>query len=419
MKNSFEEFLRLIILSLCIGAVASKASTEAQAVSPEADIKINSHSEATNADNDRLISAAIIDPVSLALDQNLAQHTNVGFEAKDAEGDDSPYMILPIPSYESGFGFGLDVAALAFLMPDKDNSEAPPSQVGLMASYAENETWSAGAVGTLHLLNDDLRIDTALIYFDMNYRFWGTGGESGDDSEYIDINQKAPLVHANAKYQIFPKTYLGLGLFASEIDSTYKLRGLDLPPELEEIEEKNSLVALEIPFQYDTRSNQQYPRDGWLADASAMIYDDALGSDVDTETVMLGVNKYITVRDRDVLAFRGMTNYTGKGAPFYLQASIGGREDIRGYEYGRYTDRMSYSLQAEYRWQVSDEWILTGFLGAAEVANQYDQFFKNVLPAGGIGLRYQLKEMFDMTIAVDVAVGKHDTHFYFAIGEAF
>ena len=68
---------------------------------------------------------------------------------------------------------------------------------------------------------------------------------------------------------------------------------------------------------------------------------------------------------------------------------------------------------------MGDEWIVTGFVGAAEVANQYDKFFENVLPAGVVGLRYQLKEMYDMTFAADLAVGKHDTHFYFTIGEAF
>ena len=92
---------------------------------------------------------------------------------------------------------------------------------------------------------------------------------------------------------------------------------------------------------------------------------------------------------------------------------------MRGYAFGRYTDKIAYSLQAEYRWQVKDAWILTGFAGVAEVAPDYGSLFNDLLPAAGVGVRYTVSKTYKVNLALDVAVGKHGTEFYFTLGEAF
>ena len=227
------------------------------------------------------------------------------------------------------------------------------------------------------------------------------------------------MVYANAKYQVFPNGYLGLGYVYTRTETTLTFDDPALPPDGAAVDETLKIAAVEVPFQYDTRDAQRYPRDGWLVDAKAMIYRRSVGGDINTESLTLSANRYITFRERDVLALRAMTTYTGKGAPFYLQASIGGRRDMRGYQFGRYIDRMSYSLQAEYRWQFADQWIATGFVSLAEVAPSYSDFFKNTLPAVGIGGRWLMNRKYNVTLALDVAWGENGGHYYFTVGEAF
>ena len=120
-----------------------------------------------------------------------------------------------------------------------------------------------------------------------------------------------------------------------------------------------------------------------------------------------------------MLALRFTTRATSEEEPFFLLSTFGGGTDLRGYESGRYRDRMMYAVQGEYRWQPYDRWIFTGFAGVGEVAPSYSEFFNNFLPAAGVGTRFVLSPKHKLNLSLDVAVGKHGAEFYFGIGEAF
>ena len=80
---------------------------------------------------------------------------------------------------------------------------------------------------------------------------------------------------------------------------------------------------------------------------------------------------------------------------------------------------MMYALQSEYRWQVNDKWILTGFAGFGEVASSLSDFGEDLLPAAGIGTRFVISKKHRVSLSADVAVGDDGTEFYFGVGEAF
>jgi hypothetical protein len=113
------------------------------------------------------------------------------------------------------------------------------------------------------------------------------------------------------------------------------------------------------------------------------------------------------------------TSFADDDSPFYLLPSIGGRQDMRGYEYGRYVDSVAYTFQGEYRWQLDESWIVTGFAGVGGVGSSYGNLFKEPLPAAGVGGRYMLNSAYNVTLGVDAAVGKNGAVYYFTIGEAF
>ena len=227
-------------------------------------------------------------------------------------------IVAPIPSREPIFGWGLDLVVGVFLDLDKEHPDTPPSQVGVVGWVTQNDSYALGAGGRFNLLNDHLRIDAAAAKLNINYRFYGIGSEAGSNDSYADVNQQMPVYYANAKYQIFPNGYLGLGYLGARADTRIAFSGQEVapPPEYNGDDNILNIAALEVPFQYDTRDEQLYPRSGWLVNANAIFYNEAVGSDFNTESISIGANHYISVRDQDVLALRAWTQMTGDDAPF-------------------------------------------------------------------------------------------------------
>lgn len=172
-------------------------------------------------------------------------------------------------------------------------------------------------------------------------------------------------------------------------------------------------------MQFDTRDHEQFPRKGWLVNGTVRLFRKDVGSSFDAETWALDVNRYLPFRDGDVLALRGVLRDTSGNAPFFLLASFGGRQDLRGYDVGRYRDASMFAVQGEYRWQVNNRWILTGFAGVGEVAPNLSDFGENFLPAVGAGVRFVISQKHRVGLSFDVGVGKDGAEYYVGVGEAF
>jgi outer membrane translocation and assembly module TamA len=172
-------------------------------------------------------------------------------------------------------------------------------------------------------------------------------------------------------------------------------------------------------MQFDSRDHEQFPRNGWLIDSKATFYRASAGSDFDADVWALSVNRYLPVRNRDVLALRARIRTASEDAPFFLLSTLGGSKDLRGYPSGRYRDRMMYALQGEYRWHFSERWIFTGFLGFGEVMDSLREAGSDYLPAAGLGARFVLSTKHRVGISADVAVGNDGAEVYLGVGEAF
>ena len=177
--------------------------------------------------------------------------------------------------------------------------------------------------------------------------------------------------------------------------------------------------AITVPIVVDTRDHEQFPRQGWLMNGRAMFYNQDVGGDFDAETFMVNVNRYVPIRENDVLAFRGYFRTTNGDAPFFIKSTFGGSTDLRGYPSGRYRDNDMYAVQGEYRWSISNRWIMTGFAGFGEVAPDVSEFGGDLLPAAGIGARFVVSDKHRVSLSLDVAHGKDGTEYYVGIGEAF
>jgi outer membrane protein assembly factor BamA len=325
-------------------------------------------------------------------------------------------VIAPIPGRSPQLGWMLSLAGGYFLERKDEESAAKPSVIGGFGMASENGSYAYGGGANLHLLDDRLRIKAGAAYFDIRYRYYGTG-VANDLGVGVELLQEAPLYFTEGTWRLWNQLYVGLGLLGGNVDTRPRI-AIDESPFLAPSLNVD-IAAWSLPIQYDSRDSETYPRRGWLVTGRAMNYRKSLGSDFDAETFKLAVNRYMTVRDRDVLAVRGMIRATNGDAPFFLQSTFGGKTDLRGYPSGRFRDRMMYALQGEYRWQVSDRWVFTGFAGFGEVADSFGDMGENVLPAAGMGARFILSTKHEVGLSADFAVGNDGAEFYFGVGEAF
>jgi hypothetical protein len=327
-------------------------------------------------------------------------------------------VVAPIPGRSPQMGWNLAVAAGYFLSPKDEDSDVPSSVLGAYGFFAENGSKAYGAGVKLNLLDDKLRVTAGGGYADVRYRFYGIGRDQGDLGIGLDILQEGPAYFVKARWRLFGRFYAGLGYLGGHIDTRLRF----VPNEPGQFFDPTLALdvgAVSIPLEIDSRDHEYFPRSGWLWKADARFYRDAFGSDFDTETFKISANHYLPIRENDALATRFVIRATGEDAPFFILSTFGGSTDLRGYPGGRYRDRMMYALQSEYRWQLSDKWILTGFAGFGEVASSISDFGDDFLPAAGIGARFVISEKHRVSLSADVAVGNDGTEFYFGVGEAF
>jgi hypothetical protein len=79
-----------------------------------------------------------------------------------------------------------------------------------------------------------------------------------------------------------------------------------------------------------------------------------------------------------------------------------------------------YALQAEYRWRFYKKLGMVGFFGIASAVEHISDIpTEELLPGGGIGIRYMMIAKERINVGVDFAKGKDDWGLYFRIGESF
>jgi outer membrane translocation and assembly module TamA len=99
---------------------------------------------------------------------------------------------------------------------------------------------------------------------------------------------------------------------------------------------------------------------------------------------------------------------------------LGTHNDVRGYDTGRYRDKLMLTSQLEYRRELPKRLGFAAFFGLGEVAPEVGKFnADNLKPAGGVGIRYTLAKKNHVNFRVDYAVGLDGGGVYMGVTEAF
>jgi outer membrane protein assembly factor BamA len=278
------------------------------------------------------------------------------------------------------------------------------------------------AVEMARLSHDSWRLRGLASHIDVNYDFFGIGEDAGTAGRSIPLEQTMDFGVGSVLGRVRPGLYVGGALLAMSTKVELQSEG---PPEVPvppaDIS-RSTLVAPGLQAELDTRDDDYWPTHGSLAKVKGWFFSEALGSSRDFQRYMGGWCWYTQFRSQGlVLATNANVLASTGDVPFYALPSVGsGEYALRGYTQGRYRDKVLVGAQAEARWHSQGRLGATLFGGFAQVAPSMGKLPDAlVLPAGGLGVRFQMTRNYPMHLRLDYAWGRKEDLLYFSVGEAF
>ncbi len=325
------------------------------------------------------------------------------------------FAAVPMFNYSRTLGFTFGFMGQTFYKINKADTISPTSSTGIVGMYTTNKTYFAGAFQNYFLREDTWRLKVAAGYGNINFQYWQ---ESPDMyGTFVDYSTRHSFIMLQAQRRIYNKLFGGINMVFSEAKTEYDEKANIPEDERVDYQSMNNFGYL---FTLDKRNHQMNPYSGFNIVFKNDFYRNWFGSSVNFEKFKIVYNHFYTINNtRNILVTRVSAKLSTGDVPFQGQ-NVVGRDDIRGYSEGKYRDNQVYAIQAEYRWNFYKKFGMVGFFGMASAVNNAGEIFKNdILPGGGVGLRYMMIPNERINIGLDVAAGKDDWGLYFRIGEAF
>ncbi|WP_035353343.1 BamA/TamA family outer membrane protein [Edaphobacter aggregans] len=162
---------------------------------------------------------------------------------------------------------------------------------------------------------------------------------------------------------------------------------------------------------------------GLVLEANDTQFWDQSGNHSDFHRLQTQATYYVPfVNGMRTLAFRARNETTFHSAdqqvPFYLQPTLGGPNDLRGYERYRYYGNGSSVLSGEYRWSVAGSLELAIFGDGGNVYSRPGLIgLRELRGDGGFGVRFKSKQQ--EIVRVDLGVSPEGVNVWFVFNNAF
>lgn len=333
-------------------------------------------------------------------------------------------VIIPTITYNNSFKAIFGFMASGFYKLNAEDTISPLSSSTLIGNYSTNNTWYVVQANKFYIKEDKFRSKLVGGFGSVNFQTfvdWSDiiGGlppgiipvPPPGEGVFIGYNTQFQFAYLDFMTRIYKKLYLGGNLVYSHAFTEFDAVGVP--------SEDVNLFGFGIASEYDTRNNQFMPLNGFNGKFNTMSFFESLGSTSNYTNINLEYNKYFPQGERNTILLRAYGQAAVGDVPFAGQ-NVVGRDDLRGYSNGKYRANQVYDIQSEYRHWFAEKWGYVAFGGVATAINDAsDLSFDNLLPAVGGGIRFLAIPSHNISVGMDVAVGKDDWGLYFRIGEAF
>jgi hypothetical protein len=330
------------------------------------------------------------------------------------------WIFAPIPISSPAIGSGLVLAVGYIFKLDQNDKVSPPSTIGLAGAFTNGGTRAGGIAGKLYFKENKYQTTFLLAKGRVNVDFYGIGRIPGRDTIKVPIHGAGTVFFGELLRNVWKDIFVG-GRYQRR-NLSANLEGIQPPGGfvIPAIDLKTVSAAIGFHVQRDKRDSTFYPRKGSLFDVTGDFFDEALGSRREYQTYKVSYNAYHAVAKKQVVAYRGMVCSANGSVPFYDLCLYGTDSDVRGYTGGQFQNRRMFATQAEYRLELPKRLGVVAFGGVGGIARNWNDFhFDGLLPAAGLGLRFNLVKKNHLNYRIDFAVGREGHTLSIGIGEAF
>jgi outer membrane protein assembly factor BamA len=281
-----------------------------------------------------------------------------------------------------------------------------------------------------HVARDHISVDFNAAH--RNYTQVDYFGPGPDSSEDARTDYRLEDTSLDALVSIKPVKYVQLGgatgyLWVNvgpgtsdSLSSTEQV----FPPSLAPgIDRQTDFLRYGPYVQVDYLDSSATPANGGLYTLQYIWYEDQKLGGNDFQRMDAEIQQYFGFfNNTRVLAFRARTTLTNAGRgqviPFYMQPTVGGSDDLRGFRAFRFYDNNSFVLNGEYRWHVMSLLDMSVFGDAGKVFPRRGGLnFSNLKVDGGVGFRFNVKGQPFMR--VDIAASNEGVQVWLKFDQIF
>jgi hypothetical protein len=338
-------------------------------------------------------------------------------QERAAERESRGWVVLPGMWASTDEGVGMSAVALHYF--PLESGATRPSEIGVIGILTTEGDNVLRAEPLLRFGHDLYRLEADLEVARRAGVFYGFGNEAAvEDAE--DYRRLRLAGRARLSRRVARSVYVGLAwdsYWSSALDAdmgSMLMSGAVLGAE------EGTTVGVGVFAQRDSRNHVYAPTRGSLIEASAYVYDQALGSDYGFSTFHLNARSYVEVAPQHVLALQMRGDFRAGEPPFDRLPVAGDAALLRGIQGGRFRDQHFLGAQVEYRspmvWRVG----AAAFAATGRVASSLAELAQPAwkLASGG-GLRVALKRADRVNARVDVGFSKEGYEIYVQLREAF
>jgi outer membrane protein assembly factor BamA len=260
-------------------------------------------------------------------------------------------------------------------------------------------------------------------------RFFGIGPNSRKQDQTSFRLEDTNYI---GRFGVSPAAHMKAGVLAGWLQTNVGAGTYRRSPSIQEVFDSNATPAMANQpdylqagafFEMDYRDHPGNPRSGGLYTASWTSFQDRKLGLYDFGQYDVEAQQYFPFfNQRRVIVVRAKTTLTqtaaGQEVPFFMQPTLGGSEDLRGYREYRFRDRNMVVFNAEYRWEAFSGLDLAAFADAGQVAPRVgDLWFGDFKTSYGAGFRFNTEK--NVFLRMDLGFSREGRRLFVKFGHAF
>jgi outer membrane protein assembly factor BamA len=256
-----------------------------------------------------------------------------------------------------------------------------------------------------HLAVNYLDLDISGRRLDANSMAYYGPGPDSDKAQRTNYRREENAL--NASLSLKPtRRYLSLGVVAGYLWLNTGPGQSDLYASSEEqfspeaapgIDQQTNYMRAGLFLDVDSRDQPSDPHAGTHFRVELSRFSDRKFDQYSFQQIESSIEHYLPFfNGKRVIALRALSVLSypldGNRLPFYMQPTLGGSSDLRGYQRYRFYDDNSFAMNAEYRWEIFTVLDAAVFADAGKVFHRDGDFgFEHLESDAGFGFRFKTR----------------------------